>query len=339
MKALVTGGGGFLGSAIVRLLLARGDSVHTLQRGDYPWMLAQGVVPFRADLSRDTDSLLQAAKGCDVVIHTAAKAGVWGPLRDYHEANVLAVQHVLDACRKAGVSRLVHTSSPSVCFAGTDESGVDESRPYPARFLAHYPRTKAAAERLVLNTNSPGLATLALRPHLIWGPGDPHLVPRLIERARAGRLRLVGSGNNRVDSTYIDNAAQAHLDAADALLAQGHQAPAAGRAFYISNGEPIPMRELINRILHAGGLAPITRGVPPALAYAAGAALEAIYGLFRRSDEPVMTRFVARQLGTEHWYRLDAARAAIGYRPRVSLDEGMRRLAASLANPNGAAHA
>jgi nucleoside-diphosphate-sugar epimerase len=225
-----------------------------------------------------------------------------------------------------------------VCFAGTDESGVDESRSYPVRYLANYPRTKAIAERRVLAANGPRLATIALRPHLIWGPGDPHLVPRVLERARAGRLRLVGSGNKRVDSTYIDNAAKAHLDAADALLAQGRDAPAAGRAYYISNGEPIPMRELINRILQAGGLPPITRSLHPAFAYAAGAALEAFHALFRPSHEPVMTRFVARQLATEHWYRLDAARQAIGYRPHVSLDDGMRRLAASLASEREAHH-
>jgi nucleoside-diphosphate-sugar epimerase len=218
----------------------------------------------------------------------------------------------------------VYTSTPSVTFAGDDQVGIDESTPIAPVFLCHYPATKAHAERMVLEANGPELATVALRPHLIWGPGDPHLVPRVIAQARAGKLRIVGTGESLVDSTYIDNAAHAHLCAIE-RLAPG--APCAGKAYFISNGEPLPMAELLNRILTAADVPPVTRRVPAALAYAAGAVMECGHRLLRKSGEPRMTRFVARQLATAHWFTLDAARRDLGYAPIVSTDDGMRQLA------------
>lgn len=333
MKVLVTGAGGFLGGALARVLRARGDDLRGFSRGAYPELHALGIEQVRGDLG-DAEAVARAAAGCELVFHAAAKAGIWGPYQEYHRANVLGTRNVLDACRAQGIRRLVFTSSPSVTFAGRDQEGVDESAPYPKpeEFLTHYPRTKAESEQLVLAANGPQLATVALRPHLVWGPGDHHLVPRLVERARAGRLRLVAddraaSGKPRlVDSTYIDNAARAHLQAADALPR------CAGKAYFITNGEPIPVNDLINRILKAAHLPPETRTVSPGVAYAAGAVLEGVYRLFGIAAEPRMTRFVAKQLATAHWFDIGAAKRDLGYAPEVSLDEGMKRLEAALAD-------
>ncbi len=320
MKALVTGGGGFLGGAIVRALVARGDSVRSLARSDYSELRDLGVETVRGDLA-DPVATARAVEGCDVVFHVAARAGVWGKYADYYRANVEGTQNVVAACRSAGVRRLVFTSSPSVVFNGRDMEGVDESVPYPAHHEAPYPATKALAERLVLAANGPDLAVVALRPHLIWGPGDNHLVPRIIARAR--RLRRIGLESKLIDATYIDNAADAHLLAAD-RLAPG--SAIAGRPYFIAQGEPIPVWDLVNRILAAAHLPPVERSVSPRLAYLAGAICEGVYRAFRLQSEPPMTRFVARELSTAHWFNLDAARRDLGYSPRVSMEEGLRRL-------------
>ncbi len=322
MKTLVTGGGGFLGSAIVRQLLDRGDCVRTFSRSDYPALRESGVETIRGDVA-DFDAVSAAVEGCEVIYHVAAKAGVWGRADDYHRANVVGTRNIIDACRQHGVKRLVYTSSPSVVFDGRDQENVDESVPYPNRFLAHYPRTKAEAERMVIDANGDGLVTVSLRPHLIWGPGDPHLAPRVIDRARVGGLRLIGDGLQKVDAVYVENAAAAHVLAADAGDHVG------GKAYFVTNGEPIAMRELINDILASAGLPPATRSVPPCIAYSVGAVLECIYAALAVKSEPVMSRFVARQLATAHWYDITAARRDLGYEPIVSMDEGMRRLAES----------
>lgn len=322
MKVLVTGGGGFLGGAIIDKLLARGVEVRSISRGKYPVLEAKGVECIQADLS-DAEAVTAATTDCVAVIHSAAKAGVWGDYQDYFDANVTGTRNVILACKAHGVPKLVYTSTPSVTFAGEDEDGVDESMPYAENFLCHYAETKAQAERDVLAANGGTLSTVALRPHLIWGPGDRHLVPRVIARAKAGKLKLVGNGKNRVDATYIDNAADAHLCALDAL---SPEAVCAGKAYYISNDEPIPMGALINKILKAGGLPPVTRRVPPAMAYFVGASLEKIYGAMGKDEEPIMTRFVARQLATAHWFNISGAKRDLGYRPSVNMDEGMQRL-------------
>jgi nucleoside-diphosphate-sugar epimerase len=323
VKALVTGGGGFLGGAIVRQLRARGDEVRSLARGDYPGLTALGVEVIRGDL-RDADAVARAAAGCDVVFHVAAKPGIWGRAADYHETNVVGTEHVVAACLRERVGRLVYTSSPSVIFGGGAIEGGDESLPYPTRFLAHYPRTKAIAERHVLAANSAALRTVSLRPHLIWGPGDNHLVPRIVARARKSQLRKIGSGAAKVDSVYVDNAADAHLLAAD-RLADDAAAPA-GKAYFITNGEPLPIGELIDRILLAAGLPKLERSIPVGVAYAAGLAAELVFGALGLEREPRMTRFLAKQLSTAHWFDLGAARRDLGYAPKVSIDEGMQRL-------------
>ncbi len=326
MNTLVTGGGGFLGSAIARLLVQRGDYVRSLSRQRHAALDSLGVEQTQADITAAA-AVERAASGCDVVFHVAAKAGIAGRYRDYHRVNVTGTETVLNACRRVGVTRLVYTSSPSVVFDGHDMEGVDESVAYPKHHDAPYPATKAQAEQLVLAANGPAFATLALRPHLIWGPGDNHLVPRILARGGAGRLRRIGKTSKLIDSVYIDNAAEAHLLAADRLVPGSS---VAGKAYFISNGEPLPLWDLVNRILAAGGVAPVTRSVPLWAALAAGWCLERVYGVLWPDAEPPMTRFLARELATAHWFDLTAARRDLGYVPRVSIDEGMRRLAASL---------
>jgi len=322
MKALVTGGGGFLGLLIVKRLRERGIEVRSFSRSSYPVLESLNVEQINGDLGDDM-AVSAAVAGCDVVFHVAAKAGVWGPYRDYHTANVVGTRNVVSACQKHNVNRLIFTSSPSVTFAGTDQEGIDESAPYPRKFLAAYPQTKAMAEQFVLKSNGPDLATVALRPHLIWGPGDPHLIPRLVERARKGKLRRIGSRPNLVDTTYVDNAADAHLAAFD-RLAPGSLI--AGKAYFISNDEPLPVWDFINRILARMNIPPVTRSIPTSVAYSAGAMLEYVYRYLPFLGEPPMTRFVARQLSTSHWFDLTAAKQELGYRPTVTIEEGLRRL-------------
>lgn len=318
--ALVTGGGGFLGKAIVQRLLSIGCRVRCFSRSEYPELTAFGVESVRGDLM-DRAAVAKAAIGCDVVFHVAAKAGIWGSYESYHGPNVVGTQNVIDACRAQGVRRLVHTSSPSVVFDGRDLEGVSESVPYPLRFHAAYPATKAAAEKAVLAANGPRLATTALRPHLIWGPGDNHLVPRIIARAR--RLRRIGATNKLVDSVYVENAAEAHVLAA-ARLDIG--SPVAGRAYFISNGEPRPIWDLVGGILAAANLPPVTRSVPMSVATAASTIFEATYRMFRMESEPPLTRFLVNELSTAHWFDISAARRDLDYQPRVSIDEGLERL-------------
>ncbi len=326
MKALVTGGGGFLGSAIVSALRKRGDTVSTIQRGDYPFLTTLGAKVLQGDLTR-FDDVDAAASDCDVVFHVAAKAGVWGDYEAYYKANVVATKNVIKACQKHNINHLVYTSTPSVVFDGRSEEGIDESKPYTKKFFNAYQKTKMEAEKRILDFNSSSLKTVALRPHLIWGPGDRHLAPRIIERAKTGRLRLVGKLENRVDSCYIDNAVQAHLLAADNLQKNG---VCAGKAYFISNNEPVTMPYLINKILAAANLPPVTKRLNENMAYVLGATFERIYSLFNITQEPVMTRFVARQLSTSHWFDLTAAQQDLKYQPLISIDEGMKRLREAL---------
>lgn len=322
MKALVTGGGGFLGKAIVKLLLARGDQVRSFSRSAYPDLEALGVEHCSGELG-DLDAVSRAVEGCDIVFHVAAKAGVWGPYAEFYRANVLGTKNVIAACRYHHVRKLVYTSSPSVVFDGTDMEGVTESVPYPEHFEAYYPETKAEAEQIVLQANDNELATVALRPHLIWGPEDNHLVPRILERGAKGALRKIGTRECLVDTIYIDNAAQAHLQAADKLEIDSI---VAGKAYFLSQGDPLPVWDVVNRILEAGGQPPVTRSISPRVAYLAGFVLEKVYSLLRLQGEPRMTRFVAKELSTAHWFDLSAAMNDFGYQPTVSFQEGMDRL-------------
>jgi len=329
MKALVTGGGGFLGSAIVRRLVGQGTAVRSFSRWRHGELDALGIEQSQGDLA-DCAAVGAAVANCDVVFHVAAKAGIWGLYEDYYRTNVIGTKNVIAACRAQGVSRLVYTSSPSVVFDGGDMEGLDESLPYPKRFATHYPRTKAAAERLVRAANDERLGTVSLRPHLIWGPGDNHLLPRLAARAQAGQLRRIGRGKKLVDTIYIDNAAEAHLLAAE-KLAPG--AVVAGKVYFVSQGEPVDLWEMINRLLEAVGAPQVQRGIPTGVALALAWGLEIFHSLLRRPGEPRLTRFVVKELSTSHWFDVSAARRDLGYRPTISISEGLRRLREHLSHP------
>ena len=328
MKILVTGGGGFLGQALCRGLVERGHDVTSFSRSRHAALDPLGVAQVQGDLA-DRDAVAAAARGMDAVFHNAAKAGAWGPYDDYHRANVVGTQNVIAACRANGIGRLVYTSTPSVTHRATHpvEGGSADTVPYGAGFKAPYAATKLVAEQAVLAANDAALATVALRPRLIWGPGDTQILPRLVERAKAGRLRIVGNGDNKVDTTYIDNAAQAHFDAFDHLAAG---APCAGRAYFISNGEPMPMRELLNALLDAAGAPRVDKTLPFGAAYAIGVACEGLWRVLPLRGEPPMTRFLAEQLATAHWYSMAPATRDFGYVPRVSMAEGLQRLRAAL---------
>lgn len=321
MKLLVTGGGGFLGTSICRALTARGDTVTSFQRTFHPALEAMGVRQVLGDLA-DAEAVMAACAGQEAVLHNAAKAGAWGSYQSYYDANVRGTENVIAACRAQGVTRLVYTSTPSVTHSGRTpvQGGNEIDTPYGKNFKAPYPATKLIAEKHVLAANSAALATVALRPRLIWGPGDTQLLPRLVERARAGRLRFIDGGHNRMDTTYIDNAAQAHLAALDHLRPG---AACAGKPYFISNGEPLAVREIVNGLLRAAGAPLVDKSIPYPLAYGAGAALELTWRLLALKGEPPMTRFLAEQLSTPHWYDISAAVRDFGYRPRISIAEGL----------------
>jgi nucleoside-diphosphate-sugar epimerase len=322
MKVMVTGGGGFLGGAIVKALVARGNEVVSLQRGVYPALDRPGITAIQGDMT-DQSTVNKASEGCNVIYHVAGLTGVWGNYQDYYHINVTGTECVINACKTNGIKKLVYTSSPSVVFNGSDEENVDESISYPETYFNHYQRTKSTAEQMVLAANSNELATVALRPHLIWGPGDPHLVGRILDRAKKGKLKLVSGKQNLVDTTYIDNAAQAHL-CADEMLAIGSSC--AGKAYFITNGEPRVMSDIINGILKAHDMPEITSTVPASMLYTIGTLSEWIYKLLNIKSEPMMTRFIAKQLSSAHWYNLNNTRRDLGYKPTISIHEGMQLL-------------
>jgi nucleoside-diphosphate-sugar epimerase len=327
MKIFITGGGGFLGQAICRRLIERGHEVISFNRGLYPALAALGVRQVQGDLS-NFEALADASLGADAMFHVGAKAGAWGSFQEYFDANVRGTNHVLAACRMNAIRTLVYTSTPSVTHRATQPvvGGSEKNAPLADGFKAWYPATKRVAEEHVLGANDKELATVALRPRLIWGPGDNQLLPRLVDRAQKGRLRFVGDGQNKIDTTFIDNAAQAHLDAFDALHGKP-DARCAGKAYFISNGEPRTVSEIVNGLLRAAGAPTVDKTIPFRAAYVLGGALETVYGVLRLKGEPPMTRFLAEQLSTTHFYDISAARRDFGYQPKVSIIEGLKLLA------------
>lgn len=322
MRALVTGGGGFVGGAIVRELVARGWQVRSLGRSAEPALAALGVEHLRADLGAGT-GLEAAVRGCDAVFHAAAKVGIGLGARDFFRTNVEGTRALLAACVAEGVPRFVHTSSPSVCFDGRDHRRASNDLPQAARFRAPYAASKAAAEELVLAANGrAGLLTCALRPHLVFGPGDPHLLPRLVERARAGRLVVVGRGDNEVTLCYVENAAHAHVLAAE-RLAPG--APHAGRAYFLGQREPVLLWPWIASLLGALDIRPPRRRLPLPLASAAGLGCELLWRLLRLPSDPPMTRFLALQLARSHSYDIRPAEQDFGYQERIPMSLALER--------------
>lgn len=329
---IVTGANGFLGLYLVEQLTRLGLPVRAVCRRSNPDLEATGAELFFADVT-DRQAMLAACAGGQVVYHAAAVAGIWGKWEHFHQTNTLGTLHVIEGCRAHRVPKLVYTSSPSVTFDGIDQCGVDESAPYPETWLCHYPHSKALAEQAVLAANADDLLTCSLRPHLIWGPRDRHLIPRLIQRARSGQLRRVGNGENLVDMIYVENAAAAHIQAAEAL-APG--AAVAGKAYFISQGEPVNCWQWIDEILALAGLPPLNKSISRAAAWRIGAVLEGVYRLAGIQSEPRMTRFLAAQLATSHYFDISAARRDFGYQPTISTAEGMQRLAHWLREPNNA---
>ncbi|MDX2428531.1 MAG: NAD-dependent epimerase/dehydratase family protein [Xanthomonadales bacterium] len=323
MKVLVTGGGGFLGSAICRQLLARGDEVVVYQRSAADALEKQGAQVIRGDIT-DAELLNAASKGVDAIIHTAAKAGLSVNYDDYFAPNVTGTENVLSACRSNGIKKLVFTSSPSVTHSDGDIEGGNESLPYPDTYNSPYPETKALSEQQVMAANCPELATVSLRPHLIWGPGDNHLLPKLLERAKHGKLKLPGPGK-LIDTIYIDNAAKAHLLALDKLAT--HPGTIGGKTYFISNDEPLSQSQIIGDLLKAAGVEVEIQAISPVLAKAAGTLLETGWKLFGIKSEPPLTRWSAEHLSTAHWYDISAAKRDLAYSAEVSIAEGLEILA------------
>lgn len=319
-NVLVTGGGGFLGKAIVRKLRERDIQVTSFSRQFYPELDALGVNQIQGDLTNKA-SVVQAFKDMDTIFHVAAKPGIWGSYDSYYQVNVMGTSHVIEACRSNGVERLIYTSSPSVVFDEFDMENKDESIPYPDTYLAPYPETKAMAEKMVIKAAKEGVSAIILRPHLIWGPEDNHLVPKIISRAK--RLKVIGPRDDRVDTIYVDNAADAHVLAAEKLLVRPDFS---GNIYFISQDDPISKWEMINAFLDAAGLPPIKGHVSARTAYMAGWVFEGIYKLFGIQKDPPITRFAAKEAATSHWFDISRAKKDLGYTPSVSTQEGLIRL-------------
>ncbi|MBP7140752.1 MAG: NAD-dependent epimerase/dehydratase family protein [Opitutaceae bacterium] len=326
-RTLVTGGTGFLGRHLVERLISQGRSIAIFARTPAPDLERKGVTFIQGSLT-DPNAVQAACAGVGTVFHIAARVGVWGRYNEFHAVNVLGTRALLDGCRRHGVSRLIHTSSPSVVYNGLPLAAADESLPLTKHCPSPYPLTKAIAEREVLEASAGSLRTVALRPHLIWGVGDPHLIPRLLARARSGRLRVVGRGDNRVDMVHVENAVDAHL-AAEAAL-DFNPAAVSGRAYFITNDEPVALWQWINALLGALGIPRVERRVSLPAARAFGLGCEIAWHLLPLRGEPPMTRFIADELARDHWFSIAAAKRDLGYSPRVSMESGTRELIASL---------
>lgn len=327
MKILVTGGGGFLGRHIVDRLLARGDAVTVLGRRDYPDLVARGVTCINGDIA-DYAAVKTVATGVDAIMHVASLAGIWGAYKTYYNTNVVGSENVLKAAKELGVAKVVYTSTPSVVHGGDGIDGGDESLPYPDHYLTPYAETKSIAEQLLLGANSPDLAVTAIRPHLIFGPGDTQLIPKLLARAKTGKLKQIGDGTNLIGVSYVENVADAHILALDNV-------DSAGQVYFINEPKPVNCWQFINSLVRGAGLKEVTRRVPFGLAYNAGWLCEKIWAILGRQDDPPVTRFLATQLATSHWFKTDKAQQQLGWRPKYSLEEGVAKMLASMGYSKG----
>lgn len=323
MRALVTGGGGFLGAALARKLRERGDEVRVFGRGSYAELEATGIDCARGDIA-DYNAVKAACDDRDVVFHVAAKVGLWGRYEDFYRVNVDGTKNVLRACSEQGVRKLVFTGSPSVVFHGGDIEGVNEDIPYPDAFDSFYSQTKALSEKMALAADHDKLSTVSLRPHLIWGPGDRNLLPRVIARQKAGRLCRIGFDNKLVDTIYIDDAVSAHVLAAVQLAPRSELS---GKAYFLSAGDPRPFWEIVNLMLAAAGLGPVRKRMPKPLAYALAGACEGTWRLLGLESEPPLTKFLVDTLTTAHWFDISAAKRDLGWRPKMKIEDGMARVA------------
>jgi len=317
---LVTGGGGFLGKAIVKALLARGADVRSLSRSTYDELADFGVVQFNHDLGSSASLPSEALCGVSGIFHTAAYVKMWGKYQDFRATNIEGTRKLIDSAQEAGVKRLVFTSSPSVIARGASLCGVNESIAYPDHYEAFYPETKAEAERLVLESDQDKLMTCSLRPHLIFGPGDTSLTKMVVAKGRSGSLRRIGSGNNLVDFSYIEDCTEAHLLAMTAL----EENPASrGRSFFISQGDPYPLWKWIDQVLEYHDVKRVSRSVPYQLARRLAVFMEFLSKTFPVLGEPRLTRFLVDEMYTDHYFDITAAQEILGYKPRYTVDEAL----------------
>jgi nucleoside-diphosphate-sugar epimerase len=339
----VTGASGFIGGQLAERLLAAGRPVRVLARRPLPALEKHGATIIPGDL-HDLPALRRGCDGATAVFHVAGRVGVWGPVHEFFRVNVGGTQNVIAACRALGVPRLIYTSSPSVVYTGGNLTGVDESAPLCTAAPSAYPTSKAAAERAVAQAHGPELSTVSLRPHLVWGPGDRNVIPRVLAQARKGRLKIVGPGRNRVDCTHSTNVIDAHLLAEEALIIGGGVPPRrisadegvlpprnpGGKAYFITNGEPVVLWDWINELLRGLGEPEITKHISAAAAHRLGGLFEALWRVLPLRGEPPMTRFIAKELATDHWFNITAARRDLGYNPRVTMAAGTAELVALL---------
>ena len=322
MRILITGGGGFLGRYILTALLARGDKVRILTRSQYPDLEKMGINCVRGDL-RDIKTVTDACRDIDYVFHTAALAATWGRWKDFFAINVTGTRHVIHGCYYHKIKKLIYTSTPSVIFAMKDLKGVDETQPFPKRYYAHYPRSKAQAEQLVLASNgNNGLSTCALRPHLIWGPHDPHILPMIITRTKRNKLIQIGDGKNKISVSYVENVAHAHLQAADALESDS---PLAGQAYFIADDTPVLMWSWINDLLSELNIPKVDRQLSYRNAYRLATFLEFTHRLCPFLGAPSLTRFLVANFAKSHYFTLDKARTDFAYQNIVAPSEAMQK--------------
>lgn len=321
MKVLVTGGGGFLGTEICAQLVSKGHSVTSVSRSFYPHLEKLGVDSFQCDLSTEHNMDISEF---DAIIHTAAKAGVWGKDDDFYQSNYIATKNILSAAKKAGIKYLVYTSSPSVVFGKDSIENADETISYPEKFYTSYAKYKAMAEKFVLEESGQDLCACSIRPHLIWGEGDPHIIPRLLSKARDGKLRIVGDGDNLVDIVHVKNAALAHVLALEAM-AEGKDI--CGKAYFIGQERPVNLWDFINQILFRAGLEGVEDKISFKLAFGIGLIFELVFkALGIQKPEPPMTRFVALQFAKSHYFSHANAKKDLGYAPLVTIEEGLENL-------------
>lgn len=323
LKFVVTGGGGFVGKALCKRLVSMGHQVHSLSRKLYAEHQSMGVQAHACDLAQiNPKTLANLFSGAQAVFHVAAKIDMWGSYDDFYRANVLATQNVIDACKLAEVKKLIFTSSPSVIACPKDLCGVDESFPYPERFEAFYPLTKAEAEKLVLAANSSELKTIALRPKLIFGPGDTNLIPHVVAKAKSGKLKRIGDGLNLTDLTFIDDCVEAHILAWQAL----DKNPAAcGKTYFISQGEPVKLWEWIDQVLMRSGMRPLKSAVPEKIARLVAFLAESICKYVLPGKEPFLSRFLISEMCRDHYFNIAAAKRELGYAPRYTVAQALER--------------
>lgn len=324
MTILVTGAGGFVGFRLVKVLSDFGFKVHTLQRGTYPELNLPNVTNFSGSLA-EKKTVELALSGVDAIFHVASKIGMWGDYQEFYQTNVEGTKDLATKAHTRGIKYFIYTSTPSVIFDRGDILGADESLPYPKTHLNFYGETKRLAEEYILKMASSDFITAAIRPHLIYGPGDKQLIPKVVKAHRDGRLKIIGDGNNLVDVSYIDNVIDAHLKLLLQMLRDPR--PVLGKAYFIGQKKPVKLWDFTNTLMVGIGLSPVTKKVPVGLAYGIGHLMEIIFTLFRiKKIEPPMTRFVALQLGKSHYFSHKNAMADFGHEEMVSTEEGLQLL-------------